>query len=113
MVSGGSYEDGCFFSGPPKIARTKESGKMGYMYSWKTLEVIDAKILENELAAARRLESAHRAAIEIQRTEIQRTAAIALREREEEHHRAVEKKTGAHGSAAFPTPHDCLVGVSK
>ena len=61
-----------------------------------------------EFAATRRLVSAHEAA-----SEIQRTAAIALREREEGYHRAVEKKTGAQESAAFTTPDDRLVGVAK
>ena len=49
--------------------------------------------------------SAHEAA-----SEIQLTVAIALREGEKECHRAVEKKTGAQESAAFPTPDDRLVG---
>ena len=64
--------------------------------------------LAEEFAATRRLVSAHEAA-----SEIQRTAAIALREREEEYHRAVEKKTGSQESAAFPTPDDRLVGLAK
>ena len=76
------------------------------MYPWELPHVAAATKLAEEFAATRRLVSAREAA-----SEIQRTAAIALREREEEYHTAVEKKTGAQESAAFPTPDDRLVGV--
>ena len=52
--------------------------------------------------------SAHEAA-----SGIQLTADIALREREEECHRAVKKKRGAQESAAFPTRDDRLVVEAK
>ena len=80
---------------------------MNHIYSWGTPEVIEARIFEHELAAARRLVIAHEAALQAQRT-----AAIALREREE-YRKAAEKKTGGQGDAAFPTPDDPLVGVVK
>ena len=81
---------------------------MDYMYSWELPHVPAAIKLAEAFAATRRLVSVHEAA-----SEIQRTAAIGLREREKEYHRAVEKKTGAQESAAFPTPDERLVGVAK
>ena len=90
-----------------KIARTKGLGKMDYMYSWELPHVAAAMKLAEEFAATRRLVSEHEVA-----SEIQRAAAITLREREEEYHRAVEKKKGAQESAALPTPDDRFVGVA-
>ena len=81
---------------------------MDYMYSWELPHIAAAVKLTEEFAATRRLVSAHAAAVEIQLT-----AAIALREREEEYRRAVEKKAGAQESATFPTPDDRLVRVAK
>ena len=81
---------------------------MDYMYSWELPHIAAAVKLTEEFAATRRLVSAHAAAVEIQLT-----AAIALREREKEYHRAVEEKTGAEECAAFPTPDDRLMGVAK
>ena len=81
---------------------------MDYMYSWELPHIAAAIKLAEDFAATKRLVSAHEAA-----SEIQRPAAIALREREEEYHTAVEKKTGAQESAAFPTPDERLVGVAK
>ena len=79
---------------------------MDYVYSWELPHVAAAIKLAEEFAATRRLVSAHEAASEIQRT------AISLRQREEEYHRAVEKKKGAQESAALPTPDDRFVGVA-
>ena len=81
---------------------------MDYMYSWELPHIAAAIKLAEDFAATKRLVSAHEAA-----SEIQRPAAIALREREEEYHRAVEKKMSSQESAAFPTPDDRLVGVTK
>ena len=81
---------------------------MDYMYSWELPHVAAVIQLAEECAVTRRLVSAHEAA-----SEIHRTAAITLREREEEYHRAVEKETGAQESAAFPTLDGRLVGVAK
>ena len=80
---------------------------MDYMYSWELPHVAAVIQLAEECAVTRRLVSAHEAA-----SEIHRTAAITLREREEEYHRAVEKKKGAQESAALPTPDDRFVGVA-
>ena len=80
---------------------------MDYVCSWELPHVASALKIAEDVAAAR-LVSSHETA-----SEVQRSAAIALREREEEHHRAVEKKTDAQGSAAFPTPDGRLVGVAK
>ena len=70
---------------------------MNHIYSWEMMDVVEARGLEDELAATRRLAIAHEAA-----REIQRTATIALRQREA-YRRAVEKEEGAQGSAAVPT----------
>ena len=56
---------------------------MHYMYSWELPQVASAIKLAEEFAATRRLVSTHEAA-----SEIQRAAAITLREREA-YHRAV------------------------